>query len=79
MKTTKLLIIVLGLVLVMTSFVAAHTGEDDYAHHSSMMGGFYGDGMWIFGWIFMLLIVVALILFIAWLIKQIQEPRRRKR
>jgi uncharacterized membrane protein len=56
------------------SFVSAHTGDDDFGHH--MMGGVVGTGMWgmgIFGWIFMILIIVALILLIIWLIKQIQK------
>jgi len=48
-----------------------------------MMGGVYGmmgnwgygfGGMWIFGFLFMTLILVALILFILWLIKQLQNP-----
>ena len=36
-----------------------------------MMGGF--GGMWIFGFLFMTLILVALILFILWLVKQIEK------
>ncbi len=60
----------------LASPVLAHAGEDDYAHHG-MMGGM-GGMMWGFGWIFMILIIVALILFIVWLIKQIQEPKRRR-
>lgn len=81
---TKLLIF-LGIALVLTSFVSAHTGEDDYAHHQGMWGmmsGFYGtgfSGMWMFGWIFMGLVVVALVLLIVWLIKQIQKPNIRRR
>lgn len=61
------------------SFVFAHTGEDDSAHHMTggMMGdwmmGSYGTGWWFFGWLFMILILVALILLIVWLIKQIQK------
>ena len=44
-----------------------------------MMGGYYGGyGMGAFGWIFMILIVVALVLLILWLIKQLQNPKRRK-
>jgi uncharacterized membrane protein len=48
-----------------------------------MMGGFYGNmmsgfGMGLFGWLFMFLIIIALVLFIVWLIKQIQEPNRRR-
>ncbi len=50
--------------------VAAHTGDDFYGHHS-MMG--YTTGMGIYGWIFMLLVVVALVLLIVWLIKEIQK------
>ncbi len=43
----------------------------------SMMGNLgYGlGGMWIFGWLFMILILVALILFILWLVKQLQNPK----
>jgi len=39
------------------------------------MGSF---GMGLFGWFFMLLIAVALILFIVWLMQQIQEPKKRR-
>jgi len=51
------------------------------------MGGSYGmmgnwgyglGGMWIFGFLFMTLILVALILFIFWLIKQLQHDNRKK-
>jgi len=38
-----------------------------------MMGNYGFSGMWIFGWLFMTLIFVALVLLIAWLIKQIQK------
>ncbi|PJE81101.1 hypothetical protein COU58_04280 [Candidatus Pacearchaeota archaeon CG10_big_fil_rev_8_21_14_0_10_32_42] len=37
-----------------------------------MMSG-YGWGMGIFGWLFGLLVLIALILLIFWLIKQIQK------
>ena len=43
-------------------------------------GNVIGTGMWgmgIFGWIFMTLVTVALVLLIIWLIKEIQKPRRR--
>ncbi|MBI2004327.1 hypothetical protein HYS72_02570 [Candidatus Pacearchaeota archaeon] len=47
--------------------------------YGGMMGGTnYGfSGMWIFGFLFMVLILVALVLFIVWLIKQLQNPRRK--
>ena len=50
-----------------------------------MMGGGYGmmgncgygfGGMWIFGFLFMTLILVALVLFILWLVKQLQEDKK---
>ena len=45
--------------------------------YSGMMGGYGFSGMWIFGWLFMTLIIVALILFILWLIKQLQNSGSR--
>ena len=46
--------------------------------NGGMMGNWnYGfGGMWIFGFLFMALILVALILFILWLVKQLQEGKR---
>ena len=43
-----------------------------------MMGNWnYGfGGMWIFGFLFMTLILVALIFFILWLVKQLQEGKK---
>lgn len=42
-----------------------------------MMGAGYGS-MWFFGFIFQILVIVALVLLILWLIKQLQNPRHRK-
>ncbi len=42
------------------------------------MGSYGFGGMWFFGWLFMILFPVALILLIVWLIKQIQNPGGRK-
>ena len=52
-----------------------------------MMGGYgmmgnwgYGFGdMWIFGFLFMTLILAALILFILWLVKQLQNDKDQRR
>jgi uncharacterized membrane protein len=82
MKKTGLIFLVLTLLISLTSFVSAHSGEDDFAHHSfmgGMMSGAYGYGfMWLFGWLFMLLVLVALVLLIMWLIKQIKRPQRKR-
>lgn len=53
--------------------VLAHAGEDEFAHHSGMMGWMYGGSMGFFGWLIWLLVAVALILLIVWLIKQISK------
>ena len=41
--------------------------------YGGMMGGTYGSGMMNFGWLYGTLILVALVLFIVWLTKQIQK------
>ena len=42
--------------------------------YTGMMGGF----MWFFGFIFWILILIALVLLIMWLLKQVQEPKRKR-
>ena len=44
-----------------------------------MMGGFGFGGMWIFGFLFMTLTLVALVLFILWLVKQLQNDNSKRR
>ncbi len=77
MKKINLILGILFVFLLSISFVSAHAGED----HSGMMGGMYGvySGTEIFfGWLFGILVLVALVLLIVWLIKQIQSPLKRK-
>ena len=82
MKKIASIFVVLTLLISLTGFISAHTGEDDSAHHDMMTGmmgfgdttGTWGYGfMWIFMGIFMILILIALVLLIIWLIKQIQK------
>ena len=64
--------VVLGLFLLNWLFSFGYWG------YGGMMGMMYGYGAFpIFGWLFMILIIVALILFIVWLVKELHEPRRR--
>lgn len=77
-------LVFMGLILMGASFVVGHGDESSelYGDHHGMMSGFYGGmfGMGFFGWIFMALVIVVLVLFVVWLIKQLQEkPRMRKR
>ena len=71
--------LILPVLLSLVTTILAHTGEDEGLHHQGcgmmggMMTGIYGYGGMLFGWLFGLLILVALILLIVWLIKQIQK------
>lgn len=65
----KKLIFNFSLSIFLINFVVAHAGEEEYSHHS-MMSGF---GMGFFGWLFITLIIITLVLLIVWLIKQIQK------
>ncbi|MEK7142808.1 MAG: hypothetical protein AAB785_01230 [Patescibacteria group bacterium] len=68
------------------NIVSAHANDQDwssmmqnYGGHMGMMnymfsmGGAWGWTAMIFGWIFGILVLLALILLIVWLIKQIQK------
>ena len=61
-----LMVVVLGLLF--TGF-----GFGGYGGMMGMMYGTYGGGMMFFGWLYGILILVALVLFIVWLTKQIQK------
>jgi len=72
MKKINLIIFVLMLTLVLSNLVLAHTGEGYYGNH--MMDVWVGGYGWmLFGWLFGVLFLVALVLLIVWLIKQIQR------
>ena len=79
MKPIKISLAIFTLVfsvLILANPILAHIGEDEYAHHSMMGGmmyGAYGTTGMLFGWLFSILVLVALILLIFWLIKQIQK------
>jgi uncharacterized membrane protein len=75
-KIISLFIIVISLGI---GLVSAHgESEVNYDGHHGMMSGFYGMyGMGVFGWIFMLLVFIALVLFIVWLVRQLQEGGRK--
>ena len=67
-------IILIASILLLTSFVFAQTNQGFYGcGMGAMMYGTYGFGLMAFGWIFSILILVALILLIFWLVKQIQK------
>lgn len=71
---SKNLFILLILVINSSSLLLAHTESESFGHHGMMHGI---SGMGFFGWLSSLLFLSLLVLLIAWLIKQIQEPQRR--
>jgi len=68
-ETIIWIVIAIAIILIFSGFNMMGFG--------SMMPRMFGYGF-PFGWIFMALVTAALVLLIIWLIKQIQNPRRRK-
>jgi uncharacterized membrane protein len=60
--------------------VLADMGDGDFkgCWGSGMMGG-WGYGGMIFGWLFGVLTLVALVLLIVWLIKQIESSGKKRK
>ena len=80
MKTENVVLIIAVVLLslfVLGGFGIGMMGYSNYGGMWGMMnwmaGGSYNYGTWIFGWLFMILIFVALVLLIVWLVKQIQN------
>ncbi len=79
MKTENLIltIVIAFLALfVISSLFSGMMGFGSYGYMGGIMGNFGFGFMPFFGWLFMLLIFVALVLFIAWLVKQLQASQR---
>ena len=66
MKNENIILIIVLAVLALFIF-------SGFGGYGGMMGGNYGGGMMFFGWIYGILILIALVLFIVWLAKQIQK------
>ena len=56
----------------------AHGGEIASSYDENMMSDAYGGmfGIGFFGWILMIVVVIALILFIAWMIKNLKKDKK---
>lgn len=63
----------IGLMLLLVSFVSFASADGDNHGMGGMMMGGYGSGMMVFGWFIWILVVIVLILLIAWLVKQLQK------
>jgi len=68
----KKLLLIFAVSISLTNFISAHTGKG-YDSYQNMMGN-YG----ILDWIFMILIIIALVLLIIWLTKRIINLNNKK-
>jgi len=75
MKNKKIMstILILTSLFISISLVSSQQTGNYASCPGAMMYGGYGSGAMIFSWAFGLLILIALILLIFWLIKQIQK------
>lgn len=77
MDNKNILVWVLALVVLLFLFsgfgMMGFGGTYGYSGMMGMMYGTYGTGMMFFGWLFGILVLVALVLLITWLFQQIQK------
>ena len=74
----KDIIIIIAVVLAILLFGGfGMMGFNNYGMMNWMFGSGFGF-MWIFMSLIWILVTVALVLFIAWLIKQLENPRRKR-
>ncbi len=76
MKNESLILIIVGVValFLIVGVMTNVAYGSQYSGYGGMMGMMYGGGFsWIFGWLFMGLIFVALILFIMWMMQQLEQ------
>jgi len=69
----KAILYIVARLLLAMPFVSADADDFGSCGMGNMMYGSYGSGMMIFSWAFGLLVLIALVLFIIWLVKQIQK------
>jgi chromate transport protein ChrA len=74
MENDTLTIIIVAIIIGLFIVFTPNMMQNSYSQYSMMSWMFGGFGfMWIFGFLFMTLIIIALILLIVWLIKQLQK------
>ena len=74
--------IALALVIaLLVLFLFGGFGMMSFGGFGGMMSGYYGSFgfIWLFGWLIKALLVIALVLFILWLINQTQREKNRRK
>lgn len=72
-ETVMWIVIALAILIFFSGF--GMMGGYGYGGMVNMMYGSYGTGATFFGWIYGILIVVALVLFIIWIARRIQAEK----
>lgn len=76
-NNTIVIALIAVLIVLSFGFISPYGMMGNYSGYGMMSRFFPAFGfMWIFGGLFMILIAIALILFIVWLIKQIQGGKK---
>ncbi len=77
MKNESLILTIVLIILAIFLLGGIFPGMMGYGRYGGMMPFYYPiySSMWIFGWLFMILIIIALALFIFWLTKQFQDKK----
>ncbi len=84
MKNNDMIIIIVSVIIgffLISIFTAPMMGYTRYGYGMAGMMGYGFGSMWLFGWLLMILVIVALVLLIMWLVKQLQinaHNNRRK-
>ena len=73
MKNEALIWIIIVVAVLFILFGGFGMGYGNYGGMMGMMYGNYGSGMMFYGWLYGILVFVALILLIVWLVKQIKK------
>ena len=77
MENKNILIIVIAVILLVFISSSLNNGTGGCGFSNMMYGSGFG-GMWLFGWLFMALLLVLVVLGIIWLFKQVNQPAQRR-
>ncbi|MEK6829985.1 MAG: hypothetical protein AABY15_07755 [Nanoarchaeota archaeon] len=67
------MIVWIGIIVLVVLLFGGFGGMMGFGNSGYGMMGYNYGGMWLFGGLFMILVVVALVLLIAWLVKELQK------
>jgi len=77
MKNENIILTIVLIILAIFLLLGVFPNMMGYGGYGGMMPFYYQmySSMWLFGWLFMILSIIALVLLIFWLIKQLQSKK----